>query len=226
MEPLALPRARTAMPFVLQPWHLLACIVAGYANRGQQRVIDYLRAGNVILREKLGRRRIRLNDDQCCRLAATGKALGRKLLATVATLVSPDTLLRWHRLLIARKWDYSDRRDKRPGRLPIAAEVAQRVVRLATENPAWGHDRLQGALANLGRVLADRTVANILRRHGLEPAPRRKGRSSWATFLKAHWEVLAAADFTAVEVWTRRGLVTFSCCSGWSRPRAGSTAPA
>jgi transposase InsO family protein len=82
-------------------------------------------------------------------------------------------------------------------------------VRLAAENPARGHDRLQGALANLGHVLSDRSVANILRRHGLEPVPRRKGRSTRATFLKAHWEVLAAADFTTVEVWTRRGLATF-----------------
>jgi transposase InsO family protein len=197
------------MPFVLQPWHLLACVVVGYANREQQQVIDYLRTENAVLREKLGRRRIRLNDDQRRWLAAKGKALGRKLLATVATLVSPDTLLRWHRLLIARKWDYSDRRQKRPGRPPIAEEVQQLVVRLATENPAWGHDRLQGALANLGHVLSDRSVANILRRHGLEPAPRRRGRTSWATFLKAHWDVLAAADFTTVEVWTRRGLVTY-----------------
>jgi transposase InsO family protein len=197
------------MHFVLQPWHLLACVVAGYANREQQRVIDYLRTENAVLREKRGRRRIRLNDGQRRRLAATGQALGRKLLATVATQVSPDTLLRWHRLLIARKWDYSDCRQKRPGRPPIADEVQQLVVRLATENPAWGHDRLQGALANLGHVLSDRTVANILKRHGLEPAPRRKGRSTWTTFLKAHWEVLTAADFTTVEVWTWQGLVTF-----------------
>jgi hypothetical protein len=214
------------MPFVLQPWHLLAGVVAGYADREQQRVIDYLRTENAILREKLGRRGIRLNDDQRRRLAATGKALGRRLLASVATPVSPDTVLRWHRLLIARKWDYSDRRHKRPGRPPVAQDVQELVVRLATENPAWGHDRLQGALANLGHILSDRTVANILKRHGLEPAPRRKGRSTWTTFLKAHWEVLAAAHFTTVEVWTRRGLVTFHllfvmelatrrvCCAG------------
>jgi transposase InsO family protein len=197
------------MHFVLQPWHLLACIVAGYAKREQQRVIDYLRTENAILREKLGCRRIRLNDDQRRRLAATGKALGRKLLASVATLVSPDTVLRWHRLLIARKWDYSDRRHKRPGRPQVAQDVQELVVRLATENPAWGHYRVQGALANFSHVLSDRTVANILKRHGLEPAPRRRARTSWATFLKAHWDVLAAADFTTVEVWTRRGPVTY-----------------
>ncbi len=85
------------MRVVLQPWHLLACIVAGYANRRQQRVIDYLRTENAILKEKPGRRRICLNDDQRRRLAATGKALEPKPLATVAKLVSPDTRPRWHR---------------------------------------------------------------------------------------------------------------------------------
>jgi hypothetical protein len=91
------------MPVVLQPWHLLACIVAGYANRQQQLVIDYLRTENAILREKPGTRRLRLTDDQRRRLAVKAQALGRKLLASVAILVTPDTLLRWHRLLIARK---------------------------------------------------------------------------------------------------------------------------
>ncbi len=137
------------------------------------------------------------------------KALGRKLLASVGTLFTPDTLLRWHRLLIARKWDYSDRKTPQPGRPPITQEVQQLVVRLAQENPSWGHDRLQGALANLDHELSDRSVANILKRHGIEPAPQRKRQSSWAAFLKSHWEVLAATDFTTVEVWTRGGLVTF-----------------
>src|SRR4051812_15246709 len=95
------------MHFVLQPWHLLACIVAGDANREQQQVIDYLRTENAILRESLGTRRLRLTADQRRRLAVKAVALGRKLLSGVATLVTPDTLLHWHRLLIARKWDLS-----------------------------------------------------------------------------------------------------------------------
>jgi putative transposase len=197
------------MNLVLQPWHLLACIVAGYANREQQQIIDYLRTENAILREKLGRRRSHLSDDQRQRLAEKGKLLGRKLLSTVATLFTPDTILRWHRLLIAQKWDYSQRRAKPIGRPPVAQEVRELVVWLANENPSWGHDRIQGAVANLGHVVSDRTVANILKRHGIEPAPQRKRQSTWATFLKAHWEVLAATDFTTVEVWTTKGLVTF-----------------
>jgi putative transposase len=162
------------MKFALQPWHLLACIVAGYANGEQQQIIDYLRTENTILREKLGRRRLRLDDDQRRRLAAKGKMLGRELLATVATLCTPDTILRWHRLLISRKWDYSDRKTKAVGRPRIAKEVQELVVLVANENPSWGHNRIQGALANLGHVLSDRTVANILQRNDIEPAPQRK----------------------------------------------------
>jgi putative transposase len=205
----SLPSSQAVMKFALQPWHLLACIVAGYANREQQQIIDYLRTENTILREKLGRRRLRLNDDQRRLLAAKGKMLGRKLLATVATLCTPDTILRWHRLLIARKWDYSDRKTKPVGRPAIAKEVQELVVRVASENPSWGHDRIQGALANLGHELSDRTIARILKRQGIEPAPQRKRRTTWKTFLKAHWQVLAATDFTTVEVWTAKGLVTF-----------------
>ena len=149
------------MNFVLQPWHLLGCIVAGYANYEQIRIVDYLRTENVILREKLGSRRLRLNDDQRRRLSAKDTILDRKLLTTVATLFTPDTILRWRRLLIAQKWDYSDRRTKPTGRPAVVKEVQELVVRLAYENPSWGHDRIQGALANLGHVLSDRTVANI-----------------------------------------------------------------
>src|SRR5712692_1218667 len=104
------------MNFILQPWQLLHLILAGWINRQQQEVIDYLRTENQILREKLGKRRILLDDDQRRRLAVKAKVLGRRLLAQVATLVTPDTVLRWHRLLIAKKWDYSARRQKPPGR--------------------------------------------------------------------------------------------------------------
>src|SRR3974377_2452638 len=104
------------MDFILQPWHLLHLILAGWVNQQQQQVNDYLRTENQILREKLGQRRILLDDDHRRRLAVKGKVLGRKLLGEVGTLVSPDTILRWHRLLVAQKWDYSDRRRQPPGR--------------------------------------------------------------------------------------------------------------
>jgi transposase InsO family protein len=196
------------MSFVLQPWQLLLLILAGWVNRQQQEVIDYLRTENQVLKEKLGKRRILLSDDQRRRLAVKGKVLGRKLLGEIGTLVTPDTLLRWHRLLVAQKWDYSNRRQNQPGRPPITEEVKELVLRLAKENPRWGYDRIQGALANLGQVLSATTVANILKEHGIEPAPERKRQTTWKTFLKAHWQVLAAVDFTTIEVWSSRGLVT------------------
>ena len=173
------------MNFVLQPWQLLLLILAGWINRQQQQVIDYLRTENQVLKEKLGKRRILLNDDQRRRLAVKAKVLGRKLLAEVGTLFTPDTLLRWHRLLVAKKWDYSQRRQHQPGRPPLAQEIQQLVVRLARENPSWGYDRIQGALANLGHDLSDTSVGNILRAHGIEPAPERKRATTWKAFLKA-----------------------------------------
>src|SRR5260370_39496340 len=109
------------MSFLLQPWQMLLAILAGWINEKQQHMIEYLRTENQILKEKLGQRRILLNDDQRRRLAVKGKILGRKILETIGTLVTPDTILRWHRLLVAKKWDFSDRR--KPGRPTVADEI-------------------------------------------------------------------------------------------------------
>jgi len=190
-----------------QPWHLLLLILAGWINRRQQDAVEYLLTENRVLREKLGKKRILLNDDQRRRLAVKGKILGRKMLDELATIVTPDTILRWHRELVARHWDYSDRR-KAAGRPPITLEIVELVLRIAKESPTWGYDRIQGALANLGHRISDTTVANILKAHGIEPAPDRRRQSTWKTFLEAHWEVLASVDFTTIEVWTKSGLVT------------------
>jgi putative transposase len=202
-------RVGSAMNFILQPWQLYFLILAGWVNRQQQQVIEYLRTENQVLRERLGKRRILLDDDQRRRLAVKGKALGRKLLGQIGTLVTPDTILRWHRLLLAKKWDYSDRRRKTAGRPPLSQEIRDLVVRMAQENPRWGYDRIQSALANLGHKLSDTTVGNILKEQGIEPAPVRKRQTTWKTFLKAHSEVMAAIDFTTLELWTKGGLVTY-----------------
>jgi len=194
---------------ILRPWHILVIALAGWINREQQRVIEYLITENQILKEKIGKKRILLNDDQRRRLAVKGKLLGRQVLEEIATIVTPDTLLRWHRQLIARKWDYSHRRQKNPGRPPLSQEIIELVLTMARANPTWGYARIQGAMANLGHQISDTTVSNILKAHGIEPAPARKRQTTWTTFLKAHLEVLAAIDFTSVEVWTRGGLVTF-----------------
>ena len=194
------------MKTYLKPWQLLLLILAGWINHRQQEVIEYLRAENDVLREKLGKKRILLNDDQRRRLAVKGKILGRKMLEQAATIVTPDTILRWHRELIAAKWDYIERR-KKIGRPAISADVVELVLRMARENPSWGFDRIQGALANLGHLISDKSVGNILKAHGIDPAPDRKRQSTWKCFLQCHWDVLASVDFTTIEVWAKSGLV-------------------
>ncbi len=196
------------MEFILQSWQLYFLMLAGWINRQQQEVIEYLLTENQVLKEKLGKKRILLNDDQRRRLAVKGKILGSKRLNEVSTLFSPETILRWHRKLVAKKWDYTHKR-KSVGRPRVTKEIVDLVLRFARENPTWGYDRIEGALANLGFYICDQTVGNILKQHGIEPAGDRKRQTTWATFLKAHWDVLAAIDFTTVEVWTKGGLVTF-----------------
>ena len=196
------------MSFIFQPWQLHFVVLAGWVNRQQQEAIEYLCAENRVLRETHGPKRILLNDDQRRRLAVKGKVLGRQRLEQIGTLFTPDTILRWHRTLVARKWDYSERR-KSVGRPPVGQEIVDLVVRFARENVTWGYDKIQGALANLGHTISDQTVGNILKDHGIEPAPERKRQTTWTTFLKAHWDVLGSIDFTAIEVWTKGGLVTY-----------------
>ncbi|QDU92390.1 Integrase core domain protein [Lignipirellula cremea] len=156
----------------------------------------------------MGKKRISLTDDQRRILAVKGKALGRKTLRELTTIVTPDTILRWHRELVAKKWDHSEKR-KSVGRPRIRQVIVDLILRFAQENPSWGYDRIQGALANVGYHISDTTVGNVLKQHGIEPAPDRQRQTTWATFLKAHWDVLAAIDFTTIEVWTKAGLVTW-----------------
>jgi hypothetical protein len=173
------------MTFVLQPWHILLTILAGLISRQQQEIIEYLRAENQVLKEAHGKRRIRLKDDQRRRLAVKGKVLGRKVLGEIGAAFSPDTILRWHRQLIAEKWDYSECR-KSVGRPRAEKEIVELVLRMARDNSSWGYDRIQGALANLGHTISDTTVGNILKEHGIEPAPERKRPSTWKEFIEAH----------------------------------------
>jgi putative transposase len=195
------------MSRVLDPFRFVLIAVAGWMNQRQLQIIDYLREENRVLREQLGGRRVRLNDGQRRRLAAKAKGLGRKLLAEVATIVTPETLLAWHRKLIAQQYDGSGKRG--PGRPRTAGEIEALVVRMAEENRDWGYGRIQGALSNLGHELARSTIAEILERHGIEPAPERSRKTTWKEFLTRHWELIVAADFFTVEVWTRRGLQRF-----------------
>ncbi len=156
-----------------------------------------------------GKKRLLLSDDQRQLLAVKGKSLGRKALMELTTIVTPDTILRWHRTLVAQKWDYSNHKRKQPGRPRIRPVIVDLILRFASENPSWGYDRIQGALANVGYHISDTTVGNVLKQHGIEPAPDRKRQTTWKTFIKSHWDVLATIDFTTIEVWTKGGLVTF-----------------
>jgi putative transposase len=129
------------------------------------------------------------------------------ILAQIATVVTPETLLAWHRKLIAKKYDGSAQRPV--GRPRTAAEIATLVTRMAEENRDWGYRRIQGALANLGHLLAHNTIVDILRQHGIEPAPERGRKTTWKEFLNRHWDQIVASDFFAIEVWTTRGLQRF-----------------
>ena len=133
--------------------------------------------------------------------------------STTWRVISPDslsltTILAWYRRLVAQKFDGSKYREY-PGRPTVEPKLEGLVVRMARENSGWGYDRIVGALANLGYTVSDQTVGNILRRHGIAPAPKRSQITTWKDFLATHMSVLAGADFFTVEVLSWRGLVTY-----------------
>lgn len=129
-----------------QAWQFLLVAIAGWTNRHQQDVIDYIQEENRVLRTKLKGKRIRFTDEERRRLAVKGKALGRSVLDQVASIVTPNTILRWYRNLIATKYDGSPKR--RPGRPRVADEIPKLTVRLAEENPSWGYTTITGVLFN------------------------------------------------------------------------------
>jgi hypothetical protein len=192
----------------LDSFTFLIVSISGWMNQHQHQVIEYLVEKNRVLREQIGNRRIRFTDNQRRRLAAKAKKLSRMILGQVATIVTPATLLAWHRKLIAQKYDGTAYRA--PGRPRTSANIAELVIRLAKENRSWGYLRIQGALANVGRVIAPTTIANILKRHGVEPAPERMQRITRKEFLDAPLGPNRCERFLTVEVWrTRTGLQRF-----------------
>src|ERR1035437_5529417 len=188
-------------------WARLLAYVTGLVNQKLLLQNEYLAAENRILRAHLPAR-LRLSDPQRSTLAEIGKRLGRTALQQVACVAKPETILAWYRRLIARKFDGSKFRTS-PGRPRIAPEVEALMVRFARENCGWGYDRIVGALANLGHAVSDQTVGNILRRYGIQPAPRRSQNTTWKDFIASHLAVLAGTDFFTVEVLTWRGLTTY-----------------
>jgi transposase InsO family protein len=188
-------------------WKHLLAYTTGTVDQELLLRNEYLVTENRMLRHQITGR-IRLSDGERKTLAEMGQKLGKQALKEVATIVTPDTILGWHRKLVAQKFDGSQQR-KAPGRPMIDQERENLVVRMARENRSWGYDRIVGALANLGYTLSDQTVGNILKRHGMAPAPERKKTTTWQEFIRTHMDVRVATDFFTAEVWTLGGLVTY-----------------
>ena len=190
-------------------WEQLLAWVSGKVDEQLRLRIEYLVAENRILRSQLDVR-VRLNDEQRITLATIGKKLGRAALEQIASIVTPETILGWHRKLIAAKFDASKIRATKPmGRPPIDPATVEQVLRLAKENPTWGYRRITGVLAPIGTNISHQTVKNILEEHGIDPAPERMSKTSWSDFIKTHADSLLATDFLTTEVWTPLGLTTF-----------------
>src|SRR3981081_2095135 len=191
----------------MMDWARILAYVTGTVDQELLARNEYLAAENRIIKTQL-KGRLKLSDAERGVLGEIGHRLGRQILADVATIARPDTILGWYRKLIARKFDGSKAR-RGPGRPRIKREVEQLIIRMASENRDWGYDRIAGALANLGYEISDQTVGNVLQRHGLPPAPERKRTTSWTAFIRTHLALLAGTDFFTAEVLTLRGLVTY-----------------
>ena len=157
-------------------------------------VIDLLNEQARVLKRLIGKR-IRPTNDERRRLAALARRLDRRILEAQELIVTVDTFQRWHRQLIATTYSA-----KRTGRPRLDAKTETLIVQMANDNPTWGEDSIRDRLAELGIAVTDRTVANVLRRHGIPPAPQRIKTNDWQRFLEAHWPHLAALDFATFEV--------------------------
>ncbi len=188
-------------------WKTVLAYITGTVDQELLMRNDYLVAENRILRNQITGR-IRLTNGERITLATLGKQLGKKALADVVSVVKPETLLAWHRKLIAKKFE-SSMSPRAPGRPPIAQAIEDLVVRFAKENRQWGYTRIIGALKHVGYTVSHQTVGNILKRHNLLPAPTRRKTTTWREFIRAHLDILVATDFFTAEVWTKSGLVTY-----------------
>lgn len=188
------------------PWKKMLAVVTGGIEESLLLRIEYLIEENQVLRKQLDKR-LKLTDPERKVLAEKAVLLG-KLMADTVTIVKPGTILKWHRRLVAKKFDGSKQR-KTHGRPPVTPEIEALVLTVARDNPSWGYDRIAGAMKNLGYRISDQTVGNILKRNGIAPSDDRQRSTSWARFIRQHKEVLWATDFFTSEVWTCAGLTTF-----------------
>jgi len=190
-----------------RPLTILLMMLAGWLNRHQQDMIDYLKEENKILREKLGTKRLILTDEQRKKLAILAKNIGRKALSEICGVFSPDTLLKWHRMLVARKYDGS--KSRKFGRPQISEELRNLIIKIAKKNRGWGYPRIQGQLKYLKFKVSVKTIANVLKKEGLEPQADRTRKTTWAEFVKSHWQSLTAIDFFTTEIYTLKGLTRY-----------------
>ena len=188
-------------------WLQLLAYVTGSINQEPLLRNEYLAAENHILKSQI-KGRLRLSDGETATLAGIGKRLGRKAYTKSPASPNRRRVLAWYRKLVAQKFDGSKKRGL-AGRRRVDATIEELVVKLAREKPSWGYDRIVGALANLGHEISDQSVGNILRRHGIAPAPKRKQSTTWSDFIRSHMDVLAGTDFFTVEVLTWWGLATY-----------------
>ena len=188
-------------------WKRMLAYVTGSVDEELLARNEYLVTENRILRGQI-KGRVRLTEPERISLASAAKRLGRKALEEVAQIVRPETILCWHRRLIAKKFDGSKNRPRGQGD-STSAKIKELVLQMATENCTWGYRRIAGALRNLGHEVSHQTVANVLKRHDIAPAPERGRTMSWREFIRSHMEVLAAVDFFTAEVWTAGGLMTY-----------------
>jgi putative transposase len=188
-------------------WKQLLAYITGSVDEELLLRNEYLVTENRFLRSQI-KGRVRLSDGERKTLAEIGMKLGKQALEEVASIVQPDTILAWHRTLVAQKFDGTRKRQV-PGRPTTDAELEALVVRLAQENRMWGYDRMVGALADLGDTISGQTVGNILKRHGIPPAPERRKTTTWNEFIRTHMDVLVATDFLTTEIWSWCGLVTY-----------------
>lgn len=196
--------SRSAKPFGWSHFPLVA-LIARLLCRELTQENEYVRPENRILRSKL-LRRIAFTDEERRTLVDVALEMERKLMRQVVSIVQPDTILAWQRRLEKQKWDYSDRRKRKPGRPRTAPQVEDLVCGMARA-ARWGYKRISGELKKLGIQISKTWVADILRRNGLPPSPERSG-LSWREFLSRHVDVLLCADLLTQEVWTVAGLQT------------------
>ena len=187
---------------------LLLITFSSWIHRDQARLIQFLDEQVRTLLAELEGHRLNLTDKQRCRLAKLAKELTKEQLQSVTTIVTPDTLLRWYRKLVAQKYD-SSKSERKPGRPTVDAEIEVLVVHIATENLTYGYRRIQGVLANLGHEIDRITVRNIMIRNNIDPAPERGCNTTWKQFIESHWDTLAATDFFTTDIATLFGIKTF-----------------